>query len=90
MVILKERFKKDFKEIFDFIALDSEQRAYNFMNELLDKFQIIEDNPYAFRKSIKFNDKNIRDFIFKGYTIPYLIDDDVVFILGIYKANSWN
>ncbi len=90
MVILKDRFKKEFRAIFDFIAQDSENRAYEFMNELLNKFELIEDSPYAFRKSTKFDDDNIRDFIFKGYVIPYLVDDDIVLILGIYKSNEWS
>jgi len=32
--------------------------------------------PYKFRKSIYFDDENIRDYIFKGYAIPYLINED--------------
>ncbi len=82
MVILKDRFKQEFREIFEFISQDSEGRVYEFMSELLSKLDIIEDNPYAFRKSVKFNDENIRDFIFKG-------DDDIILILGIYKSNEW-
>ncbi|PID47899.1 MAG: plasmid stabilization protein [Proteobacteria bacterium] len=87
MVVFKSRFKKELKAIFDYISLDSESRAYDFINALFDKFQLIEQSPYAFRKSLSFNDENIRDFIYKGYVIPYLIDNDIVLILGIYKEN---
>ncbi len=89
MVIFKSRFKKELKDIFDYIALDSKNRANDFKNTLLDKLQILETNPYAFRKSTKFDDENIRDFIYKGYVIPYLIDEDIILVLGIYKENYW-
>ncbi len=39
---------------------------------------------------ITLHDENTRDFIFKGYTIPYLIDDDIILLLGIYNSNEWN
>jgi len=42
--------------------------------------------PYKFRKSIHFNDENIRDLVFKGYTVPYLVDDEVIVVLGIVKV----
>ncbi|EAL2490596.1 type II toxin-antitoxin system RelE/ParE family toxin, partial [Campylobacter jejuni] len=48
--------------------------------------------PYKFRKSLAFDDENVRDFIFKGYVIPYKIDKekDLIIILGIYKENLPN
>jgi hypothetical protein len=43
--------------------------------------------PYKYRKSIYFDNENIRDLIYKGYTIPYLIDEDnkSIVLLGIIK-----
>ncbi len=41
--------------------------------------------PYAYRKSIYFNDKNIRDLIFKGYTIVFLITENKIEIYGFVK-----
>ena len=45
--------------------------------------------PFICRKSTNFNDESIRDLIFKSYVIPYLIDNEVIYVLGIYKANEW-
>ncbi|EAJ4425079.1 TPA: type II toxin-antitoxin system RelE/ParE family toxin, partial [Campylobacter jejuni] len=44
------------------------------------------------RKSLSFDNENIRDLIFKGYIIPYLIDKskNEIVILGIYKSNLWD
>jgi len=43
--------------------------------------------PFKFRKSIYFDDENIRDLVFKGYAIPYKIDKikDMITIIGINK-----
>jgi len=40
-----------------------------------------------FRPSIYFDDEAVRDFIFKGYVIPYLIDTykDKIVLLSIIK-----
>lgn len=85
----KPKFERELKIIFDFIAKDSLSRAREFRNELITKIEHTAQMPFICRKSINFNDENIRDLIFKGYVIPYLIDDEVIYVLGIYKANEW-
>ena len=83
------RFNHELKAAFDFMAKDSLNRAREFRNELIAKIERTAQTPFICRKSINFNDESIRDLIFKGYVIPYLIDDEVIYILGIYKANEW-
>lgn len=85
----KPKFEHELKIIFDFIAKDSLNRAREFRNELIAKIERTAQTPFICRKSINFNDESIRDLIFKGYVIPYLIDDEVIYVLGIYKANEW-
>lgn len=43
--------------------------------------------PYKHRKSIYFDTKNIRDLIFKGYTIVYRINPDKkeIEVFGLIK-----
>ena len=43
--------------------------------------------PYNFKKSIYFEDTLIRDYVFKGYTITYKIEeqDVLILVLGIIK-----
>ena len=85
----KPKFERELKTIFDFIAKDSLHRAREFRNELVAKIERTAQTPFICRKSINFNDESIRDLIFKGYVIPYLIDNEVIYVLGIYKANEW-
>lgn len=63
-----------------------------FKNDLYKALKKLDFMPYKFRKSLAFDDENVRDFIFKGYVIPYKIDKekDLIIILGIYKENLPN
>ena len=90
MVIRRtERFNCELKAVFKFITKDNPNRAREFRNELIAKIERTAQTPFICRKSINFNDESIRDLIFKSYVIPYLIDDEVIYVLGIYKANEW-
>ena len=86
-VTTKPLFKKALKEILIYIATDSKHRAKRFNKDLFIGINDLDTFPYKFRKSIHFNNKKIRDYIFKGYTIPYLIDEsnDVIIVLDIFK-----
>ena len=84
-----ERFTTQLQIVLEFIAKDSLINALKFENELLSKIEKLDFMPHKYRKSIYFNNPNIRDFVFKGYVVPYLVDDanDTLAILGICKQN---
>jgi len=77
--------------IIDFIALDSINRALNFYDEIITKINQIPDNPYIHRQRPTLNDENIRELIYKGYTVPFEIDTNKnkIIILGIFNQNLW-
>ena len=87
-VIFSDRFENELFAIADYISLYNEKRADLFVEEVERRCQNLVDMPYKCRKSLKFD--NVRDLIYKGYVIPYLIKDDCINILGIYKANAWD
>ncbi len=92
MKIIKDpKFDHDLKVILQFIALGSKSKAKAFKNELISKVSNLTNMPYKYRKSIYFSDDNIRDYIFKGYVIPYHIDIDnnTLTILGIVKYKEY-
>ncbi|SFV90748.1 hypothetical protein MNB_SV-4-790 [hydrothermal vent metagenome] len=47
------------------------------------------DSPYQYRKSIYFNHDNIRDMVYKGYTIVYEInsEENRLELLSIFNQN---
>ncbi len=86
-IIYNPTFRKHFNNIWDYIAKDSSYSANKFRQQLQLKIESIPIFPYKFRKSFYYDNENIRDYIFKGYTIPYFIDTDnnQIIILDIFK-----
>jgi len=72
------------------IAQDSVSRAISFQNSLDEQIEDLDFMPFKFRQSIYFDSKYIRDLIFKGYTIPYKIDEsnNRIIIIGITKYKN--
>ena len=57
----------------------------NFKNELIEKIKTISNNPYQYRKSIYFDNDLIRDLIYKGYTVVFRINKNVIEVFGFVK-----
>lgn len=87
-----EPFTKKLSNILIFISQDSKTKAIKFKNELQKYILSIPYMPYKYRKSIYFDDENIRDCIFKGYCIPYHIDvkNNQITLLSIIKWNLFS
>ena len=85
------RFEEEFEIIIDFIALDSVNRALEFYDEIILKIKNTPHSPYSYRKRNN-SENSTRELIFKGYTIPFEIDEknNKIIILGIFNQNLWN
>lgn len=92
--IQKQDWYKDIKNnensldtILDYIAKDDINYAIKFNRNLEKSIKNIPIFPYKSRKSLYYKDENIRDYIFKGYTLPYMIDlkNEQIVILDIFK-----
>jgi len=79
-------------QILDYIAKDKLSASKKFSNELEKRIYSLIDNPFSCRKSIYFDDENIRDLIYKGYTINYRVnlDKQTIEILSIFNKNQPN
>jgi len=84
-VIRDTQYLESLENILDFIAKDSLNKALNFLDKLDSKLDTLTYMPYKYRKSLYYPDDNIRDMIFKGYTIPYMIQKNSIVILDIFK-----
>lgn len=73
-IVRSQAYTRALQETMQFIALDSKPRALNFKHELDAHIDNLTNMPFKFRKSIYFDDENLRDLIFKGYTTVYKID----------------
>ncbi|MCD4790124.1 MAG: type II toxin-antitoxin system RelE/ParE family toxin [Bacteroidales bacterium] len=84
---IKVSFHKRLSRQIEYIAQDSPVRAKKFKNDILSQIKKIYPMPYKHRKSIYFEDDDIRDLIFKGYTIVYRInkEENVIEVFGFVK-----
>ena len=80
-------FEEMLVSILDYIMNDSLNASIHFEEELFVHLDDLTHFPYKFRKSHYYDDEHIRDYLFKGYTIPYLIDEknNVIVVLDIFK-----
>ena len=86
-IIKDELFKENLKTVLKYIAQDSKTKASKFNKQLFVQVNKLNNMPFKFRQSHYYTDENIRDLIFKGYTIPYLVDKEkkLIVVLDIFK-----
>jgi plasmid stabilization system protein ParE len=70
-----------------YIAKDKPGAARKFETDLVHELQAISKQPFKHRHSIFANNQNVRDLVFKGYTITYRINDhmNVIEVFGLIK-----
>ena len=91
---LTDRFQQELHDILGFIATSNPNNALKFRNELYAQIATLEFMPLRCRRHFANADstnENIRELIFKGYAVVFLVDENAlnIEILGIYKANEW-
>ena len=84
------KFQNKFKIIFEYIAKDKYSAALSFRKELNELLKNLNNFPFKYRKSIYFNNENIRDMIFRGYTVIYELkhEESLIEILTIFNQNK--
>lgn len=83
------RYTNDLFNILDYIAQDKISAAKTFLYELDKRINDLSNFPFKYRKSIYFNNDNIRDLIYQGYTVVYRVDreNETIDILSIFNRN---
>jgi plasmid stabilization system protein ParE len=86
-VNISNEFLKLLTEQVRYIYKDKPRAALKFRKDLLKNIKKDLKQPFHFKKSIYFDDENIRDSVFKGYTSVYEIDvmQNTVFVFGFIK-----
>lgn len=88
MQIIRTTFySKKLKEILEYIAHDKLSASKKFKKELDEQISGLLVFPQKYRKSKYFEDENIRDMIFSGYTVIYEICENRIEILTIFNQN---
>ena len=87
-IIFKDTFITRLERQIDYISKDSPLRARKFKNGLLSRIRDISSNPFRHRKSIYFNDNQIRDLVYRGYTIVFRITPDSIEVFGFVNFQN--
>ena len=86
---IKDSFWSRFLIQLDYLSGYNTRTARKFRKDILKRISEIPQNPYQFRKSIFFDDVQVRDLIYKGYTITFRINVDRIEVFGFtrYQQN---
>jgi len=89
-IIRSRKYQVRLLSILEHIAEDKVSASRNFQKELDKSLRNIPNFPYKHRQSIYFDDKNVRDLVYKKYTINYEInlDTNSIEILDIFNQNK--
>lgn len=88
---MKIDITKDFRlallEQVLYISKDKPLTARKFKKDIIKSINKDLKRPFHFKKSIYYDNENIRDYVFKGYTIVYKIDikQNTIFVFGFIK-----
>jgi plasmid stabilization system protein ParE len=88
-VKLQSAFIAKLRFVIEKIAEDKKSAAHTFRRDILRECQSLSDFPYRCRRSIHYNDDNIRDLIFKGWTVIYKIMDDEIKVFALTKYEDY-
>mgnify|MGYP006302311923 CR=1 FL=1 len=89
-IIRSRKFQINLLIILRYIANDKVSASKNFQKELDKLIKDIPNFPYKHKQSIYFDDKNIRDLIYKKHTINYEVnlEENTIEILNIFNQNK--
>jgi len=89
-IIRSRKFQINLLLVLQYIAKDKVSASKNFQKELDKLIKNIPNFPYKYRQSIYFDDKNVRDLIYKKYTINYEVnlEKNSIEILNIFNQNK--
>ena len=88
---MKVKFASSFVLVLNnqvaYISVDKPMAARKFKNDLQKALRKDLIHPFHFKKSIYYDDENIRDYVFKGYISVYKIDEQnqIVTVFGFIK-----
>ncbi len=88
-ILTSKLYEKQLKEILELLLKDDYKSTKNFKMYLDTIIINMETKLKKYKKSIYFDDENIKDIEYQGCRIPFLIDDknNMLILLGISSKN---
>ncbi|HQR73776.1 MAG TPA: type II toxin-antitoxin system RelE/ParE family toxin [Sulfurovum sp.] len=88
-IIESKQFKDELRVIAFYIKKDKLSASLSFVTLLKKKIRDLKDFPYQYKKSIYFDNEEIRDMVYTGYTIVYEVNQEqnTLELLSIFNQN---
>lgn len=88
-IIESGQFKDELRTIALHIRKDKLSASLSFVRDLKKKINLLIDFPYQAKKSIYFDNNEIRDMVYMGYTVIYEVDKekDTIELISIFNQN---
>ena len=89
-IIYHPLFKEALREIVKYIAKDKKSASIDFNKNLQQQIRDIPSSPLKYVKSRYFEDPNVRDMTYVGYTVIYEInfENNSIEVLRIFNRNK--
>lgn len=89
-IIVEPEALNDLKNIYRYISeQDSATKASKFISELHSSIRSLDEMPYRCRESLYIDDKDVRDMIYKKYTIVFKIINENIHILTVFRQRAF-
>jgi plasmid stabilization system protein ParE len=88
-IIESKQFKDELRMIAFYIRKDKLSASLSFVRTLKKRIKLLQDSPYQSKKSIYFDNDEVRDMVYMGYTIVYEINQEqnTLELLSIFNQN---
>lgn len=89
-IIYKKTFENQLLQIINYIADDKQSASLKFASKLEELILLIPENPLKYRASFYFNNEDIRDMTYKGYTVVYKVnfEKNTIEVLRIFNKKK--
>ncbi len=87
-IVESQKYKIELREIAQHIKKDKKSASIKFVLELKKSVQNIIHFPYKYKKSVYFEDDNVRDMTYKSYTVIYEVFENKIVIMTIFNQNK--
>lgn len=84
-IIYSPRFEREAVRVYKHIAKDKPKAGKEFLAKVKERIKTLLDQPHKGRLT----EDGGRELIYRGYTIPYVIDGEDIVIMGIFNQNEW-
>ncbi len=88
-IIESKQFKDELRVIAFYIKKDKLSASLSFVTLLKKKIRDLKDFPYQYKTSIYFDNEEMRDMVYMGYTIVYEVNQEqnTLELLSIFNQN---